>query len=409
MRPRVFRMRWVMLTAILGTLTLAGLLGAATIAAQEPPVQPGDVTLDIRHRSIILDGGDERADIEAVLINTTQNPIQVRFEVIGLPEGWQADVWERFFDYKIISIGLLAEEEQNPRMRIRPPTFNDDETVHDMIVRIVAKDGTVLDSVDFTMQALSALPEDPGNASITSTFPVLRGPSSSRFEFEVSIRNDTGADASFNLSAAAPTNWGIAFSPAFEEDKLISSVSVNDGGIQRVRVQVDPPLSAEATDYPIDVTASNPDFSAQVDLVVTIIGRGDLNVATGSGQLNVDANAGDSTPVVFRVGNTGTADLTGVTLSAQAPQGWEVRFDPETVEALPALEIVDVQVEVVPAGDALPGDYLVTLQARNPQDLASLDLRVTVSQSTIWGWVGVAIVLIVLASLGVLFTRLGRR
>jgi uncharacterized membrane protein len=52
---------------------------------------------------------------------------------------------------------------------------------------------------------------------------------------------------------------------------------------------------------------------------------------------------------------------------------------------------------------------MIKLRSRNNEASSVADIRVTVEQSTIWGWLGLLLVIVVLASLGGLFWRLGRR
>jgi uncharacterized membrane protein len=51
----------------------------------------------------------------------------------------------------------------------------------------------------------------------------------------------------------------------------------------------------------------------------------------------------------------------------------------------------------------------VNITANNGTMSQTLALRVTVSTPTIWGWVGIIIVVLVIAGLAVLFVKLGRR
>ena len=101
--------------------------------------------------------------------------------------------------------------------------------------------------------------------------------------------------------------------------------------------------------------------------------------------------------------------MEGITLLADAPQGWEVTFESSEVLPLPVNNQIDMPVTVIPAGDAIPGDYLVTLRANHIDASDTLELRVTVAQSTIWGWLGIVLVILVIGGLGALFWRLGRR
>ena len=58
---------------------------------------------------------------------------------------------------------------------------------------------------------------------------------------------------------------------------------------------------------------------------------------------------------------------------------------------------------------ALPGDYVVTIDAKTPEVNADAQFRIAVKTPMIWGWVGV---LIIIATIGVvyyLFRKYGRR
>ena len=58
---------------------------------------------------------------------------------------------------------------------------------------------------------------------------------------------------------------------------------------------------------------------------------------------------------------------------------------------------------------ALPGDYVVTIDAKTPEVNADAQFRIAVKTPMIWGWVGV---LIIAAAIGVvyyLFRKYGRR
>ena len=93
------------------------------------------------------------------------------------------------------------------------------------------------------------------------------------------------------------------------------------------------------------------------------------------------------------------------------PSGWSVTFSPEEIDSLPVGSTREVEVNIKPARKTIAGDYMVTLSAE-PEDeraFGSVDIRVTVLTPTIWGWVGVGIVVLVIAGLAVMFWRLGRR
>ncbi|MGD0795690.1 MAG: hypothetical protein ABR958_08955 [Dehalococcoidales bacterium] len=58
----------------------------------------------------------------------------------------------------------------------------------------------------------------------------------------------------------------------------------------------------------------------------------------------------------------------------------------------------------------MAGDYMISLQVSGKEASATnMDVRVLVKTPTIWGWVGVFIIVIVVAGLFVIIMRFGRR
>ena len=413
-------MRIGRLLLMLASVMLAVGLHASTVLAQDP----ADVRLDSAVRSLEMGPRETRTDLTVDLYNTTADRRLVKIELDDIPAGWDIAVWDRFFDFKVgeIVVEPPAPDDtgasQSLRLRVDLPDDRPPAGEYGFGLRITSPDGSIeYDSARYTI----IVPDPPASTdtgvAITVTYPALSGPSTSEFEFEIVIDNDTGADSSFNLTAAALDQngqvlpgWDITFSPSFGQERVISSISVGDALNERVDVRVTPPRNTPPGDYLIPVQVQDDaGFEADALLLITIRGRGEVFLGTDTGLLNVDATAGEEASTKLRLTNFGTAELLEIGLLADAPQGWEVTFEPSTVPPLPANNQIDIPVTVLPAADAIPGDYLVTLRANHPDTNASLELRVTVAQSTIWGWLGIVLVVLVIVILGALFVRLGRR
>ena len=404
----------------LTTLAFAlGLLSAVAYAQD-----PGDVRLDSAVRSLEMGQRETRTDLSVDLYNTTSERRLVRLVVEDIPEGWDIGVWDRFFDFKIgeIVVAPPASDDTGPsqslRLRVDLPDERPPAGSYRFGLRVTSPDGSVeYDSARYTIE----VPEPPESTdtgvAVTVTFPALSGPATSEFEFEIVIDNDTGADTSFNLSAAAIDQagqvlpgWDVSFSPSFGQERVISSISVGDALNERIDVRVTPPRNTAPGDYFIPVQVQDDaGFQAEALLLVTVRGRGEVFMSTDTGLLNLDATAGEEASTKLRLTNFGTGDLADINLLADAPSGWEVSFEVDSVESLPLNNQIDIVTTVLPAADAIPGDYLVTLRANHPDTNSSLELRVTVAQSTIWGWLGIVLVVVVILILGGLFMRLGRR
>jgi len=69
-----------------------------------------------------------------------------------------------------------------------------------------------------------------------------------------------------------------------------------------------------------------------------------------------------------------------------------------------------VEVTITPAAQALVGDYSVGLSADGEKGSSkTVEIRVGVKTSAAWGWIGIIIIVAVIAALGGLFIWLGRR
>jgi len=108
--------------------------------------------------------------------------------------------------------------------------------------------------------------------------------------------------------------------------------------------------------------------------------------------------------------NSGSAPVDDVILSAEAPEDWEIEFTPSTIDSITADGGQAVEVNIRPAARAIAGDYYISLRAEGSQTSAErIDIRVSVRTPTVWGWVGVIIILAAIAGVIYIFMRFSRR
>jgi len=84
-------------------------------------------------------------------------------------------------------------------------------------------------------------------------------------------------------------------------------------------------------------------------------------------------------------------------------------IDIETIAQLQPNASQNVIATIKPAGEAIAGDYVVTFRASSAESSESVEVRVTVETSLIWGIVGLAIIALVIGGLLYVFQRYGRR
>ena len=102
--------------------------------------------------------------------------------------------------------------------------------------------------------------------------------------------------------------------------------------------------------------------------------------------------------------------MTNITFTSTHPDGWEIKFSPDKAETLKTSDQKTIDVNIKPPAKTVAGDYMISLQVSGKQASADkMDIRVTVKTPTIWGWVGVIIIVIVVAGLFVIIMRFGRR
>jgi uncharacterized repeat protein (TIGR01451 family) len=135
-----------------------------------------------------------------------------------------------------------------------------------------------------------------------------------------------------------------------------------------------------------------------------------MSLDAENGRLSTNATAGKENHYSVSLVNTGSAAIDNVAFTSTKPDGWIVNFKPDKVESLGAGQTQQVDVVITPPeGKTIAGDYMINLTADNGTQSSELDVRVTADTPSIWGYVGIIIVVVVIAGLIVLFMKLGRR
>ena len=123
--------------------------------------------------------------------------------------------------------------------------------------------------------------KEPKGVKLTTSYPVIRGPSDATFEFSLDVDSKLDEDAVFDLMAQGPKGWEINFKPAYEK-KYISSLRIKSKQSSSVSVEVKPAMGAAAGEYPINVRVSSGAANAEAKLSVILTGTYGLEVGTVS-------------------------------------------------------------------------------------------------------------------------------
>jgi uncharacterized membrane protein len=346
----------------------------------------------------------ESVKMDLTLENKGRKDETIDVKISTIPKGWKATL--KGGSYLVSGMFVSNGKSRNLALSLEP-----DKTVgagpYDFQFDAQTDDGKFTSAHKL---AVTVQERTPGldDIQITTSYPVLRGQTDARFEFSLEVLNKIEVDRTFNLAAIGPEKWEINFKPAYEQ-KQISSFRIRGGQSQTVAVEVSPPREARSGEYPILVRVSSGEKKAEVKLTVILTGIYKLDAGTPTGILSLEAVAGKPANFSLFVKNTGSAVNRNITFSSFKPENWEVTFKPEKIEALEPEGLKQVEVTVKPAAQALVGDYSVGCLVNGEKSDKTVEIRVTVRASTAWGWIGIGIIIFVIAGLSALFIWLGRR
>ncbi len=346
----------------------------------------------------------ETVRMDLTLENKGRKDETIDVKISTIPKGWKAILKGGSY---LVS-GMFVS---NGKLRSLALSLEPDKTVgpgtYDFQFDAQTEDGKFASTHKL---AVTVQERTPGmdDIQITTSYPVLRGQTDAKFEFSLEVLNKIETDRTFNLTAIGPEKWEINFKPSYET-KQISSLRIKGGQSQNVAVEVSSPREAQAGEYPILVRISSGEKKAEAKLMVVLTGIYKLDAGTPTGILSLEAVAGKTANFSLFVKNTGSAVNRNITFSSFKPENWDVTFKPEKIDALEPNALKQIEVTVKPASQALVGDYSVGCMINGEKSDKTIEMRITVKASTAWGWIGVGIIIFVIAGLSVLFIRLGRR
>lgn len=373
---------------ILGSLVVGSIAPATALAAQ-------DLELSTPFPAVVVEPG---GNAEFAIRIDVAEPRRVDLRVDGVPDGWTVS----FRGGGLVIDGVFVDPDEPPEVTLDVDVAEGATEAATLTVR--AEAGSLTDTLALDLRPAEAA---AGDVTLEAEFAQLSGASDDTFTFNVDLTNDTPAEATFGISATGPAGWEIDARPSGQSQATTATVAA--GGTQAITVEVDPPDDASAQAYPIALEVSGDAGAASTELAVLIEGTYTLQLSTPNDVLSMSANAGAAKEVQFTVTNTGTAPITNVALSATPPTGWDLTFgDPLPVLA-PDGQPQTVTGTLTPSADAIAGDYVVTVNASGTEAEAETQVRVTVETSPLWGFVGVALIVAVLAALFWVFRTYGRR
>ncbi|GAB4443776.1 MAG: NEW3 domain-containing protein [Chloroflexi bacterium OHK40] len=323
----------------------------------------------------------------------------VRLSVRDLPEGWTATLRG---DGRVVQSAFVNPgEDTRVDLRVEPA---EGAQAGEYTFSVLAEGQGQRAELDLTLVVQQQLPP---RLLFDVDLPAVRGAPDSTFRFSTTLRNEGNADVSVNLVAEAPAGWLVEFRSGGQE---VTSLPVKADGSESISVEVQAPEGVELGSFPIYVRAEGGDLTAETTLTAEVVGQPQVALTTPDGRLSGQATIGDTEPFTLIVRNNGSAPARNISLSSTPPSGWTVEFEPASIGELAPGAQMEVTANVRPADQAVAGDYVVSFSARPEEGRsASVDFRITVLTSTLWGIIGIALIAVAVGVVGLAVSRFGRR
>ncbi len=374
---------------------------AVLLASLVPTVAAASVTITTPYPSIAVAPGST-ASFDLTV--TAERDGVVNLAVVGAPSGWKATLHGGGF--VVQGVTVTANKPSTARLDVVIPG---DTTVTSGQLRVEATGSGGAATLPITI-AVNA--DVAGDITLTTASPTLTGSSDSPFTFDLTLTNGSAEDQTVSATATGPADWTIQ--TKLSQANAASTV-VKAGSSTTITVTATPPTNAPAGHTDLQVTATAGTKTINGKLGIDITGTYALSLSTPNDLVSAHGAAGSGTTQQVVVKNTGTGDLTNVKMTATQPSNWKVDFDQATIPTIPANQEVTVTATITPTGEAVTGDYKVTISAASDAvagaSAASGDLAMTftVETSPLWLLAGFGLIVVILAALFYVFRTYGRR
>ena len=387
-----------LLVLVLLLIGVAAASGGASAA--DAPAGVSGLFVTTKYPALTIKAG-ETTTIDLSVRNFKLPPQSLSLSVPEVAGGWKATLLGG--GQPVSAVEVAPDSEERLQLRLEPPQG----VGHgDYRFTVEAKNA----QHDEKLPILLTIGEEvPAKLKLTTNFPALRGTATTSFKYRVTVNNDSGRDATVNLSADAPKNFQVNFTEAYGSQQ-ITSIPIEAGKSKDVEAALTIPRETPAADYKLTLHAKTEAASAELPVTLTIVGQARLSVSGEGGRLSGEAYAGKGSQLTVVLRNDGTEAAREVELSATTPEGWKSDFDPKKLPELAAGKTQDVKVTLTPSDKAIAGDYQTTIRASAAGGLSeSANFRITVLTSTLWGAVAIGIIAVALLVVVFAVARFGRR
>ena len=260
----------------------------------------------------------------------------------------------------------------------------------------------------------------PEELLLETTLPKLQAKEGEAFSFSFNPTYNAGdepfgleegeTDKTFDITVEYPTGWIAAVGSGTQE---IPAIILRSGSRQALILAAVALVKQQPGEYPFKVTFKSAiegdPLEESIDFTAVITATYEIVLTTKTGALSTEISSGKDNHYKLVVTNNSSIAVENITLSSTEPEGWQVSFDKEKIESIESEAKEEIEVTINPPEKTIAGDYMLTFNASSENSDSSIDLRVTVETPTIWGIVGIGIIVVVIIGVAIIFTRLGRR
>jgi len=345
----------------------------------------------------------ETQSVSLSLRNEKLPPQRATIEVSGVPEGW---AWSLKGGGREVTAAIVSPDStERLTLELTPPEDASTDGEHAIEVRA----RTAAETVTLPLVVrLSETEEAASGLSLEPELPALRGTARSTFSFKIKVKNEGAEDGLFNLTASVPAGFQTRFKKGYGSEE-ITGLPIAAGATETVTMEVIPSRGVAAGRYEAGFEVSGEGLSGTTQLSLDVTGEPQVAIVGPQERLSGEAVAGRESSFTFTLVNTGTAPATDLELSATPPSGWTVEFEPQDVAQIAPNSTGEVNVKITPSEQAIAGDYMVSVRASNDTVSESVQFRVTVRTSTLWGAAGLGVIAVAALVLGGAVMRYGRR
>lgn len=242
------------------------------------------------------------------------------------------------------------------------------------------------------------------DSSVTTIYQMNSGETTSS---DISIKNGDSAEHNYTLAFdSIPKDFHGYFT---KEGKVIQEILIPASSESSITFSVDVPVTTTTTKLAVPLNITRDDGKNET-LILSYAMNQDYTVSISSNLSLIKAINGDSITLDIGVTNTGSKDLTNLTLNAEPPYKWITEsLEPNTLD-LKSGETAIYKAKISIPTSQQAGEYPIKLTCSNSQ-ITSNELTVPVAVSTSFNyfwWVAGSIIVLILFTL-FYFKKHGRR